>query len=347
MATRPTEPRPVTGRVDSRGRLVAADAQLEALQCEAGSSLGAPVAIPQLAAIARLARQLGIPVAHSALAAGAAQDIDMWVRAVPEGDEVSLTIERWVSRPPLGPRLAGVSGGQSDPLSSAGHGSSAPAGQAKPEAAVKPDPAFDELLRSPLRHIIDNADQIAGRSDGPLRDDYAAYAADISAAAHHLLSVVRTMGEQAAAGRATINLVELVDEAVGLIETAASEREIAIAVEPLQSFAAEGESRGVIQILVNLISNAVRHSPVRATVAISFERSAGHAIVHVADDGPGIDAADQQRIFERFERGKGEGQGSGLGLAIARRLARSMDGDIQLHSTLDMGSRFSLVLPAA
>ena len=436
MATQPTDPRPVSGRVDSGGRLVAADDQLEALQREAGSSLGAPLAIPQLAAIVRIARQLRIPVARRALAAGAAQDIDMWVRAVPEGDEVSLTIERWDSRPPLGARLASA-GGETGPLSSAGQwsvdeqlrfvsisdaaaellgvsaaeasgqlltrlvwleedsegqmpmlqslatrssfsnqrvrlrtddtalllsgevvlgggdgfagfqGSVALGDQPAQTAPAEADVVFDELLGSPLRHIIESAERISVRSDGPLRDEYAAYAADISAAAHHLLSVVRSMGEDAATGRATIDLVDLVYEAVGLVETAASEREIAVAVEPLRTFTAHGEARGVIQILVNLISNAVRHSSVRATVTVSFERTAGHSIVHVADDGPGIELDDQQRIFERFERGKGEGQGSGLGLAIARRLARSMDGDIQLLSNPGMGSRFSLVLPAA
>ena len=162
-----------------------------------------------------------------------------------------------------------------------------------------------------------------------------------------MLSVLRSMGEEAAAGRSTIDLVELVEEAVGLIETAATEREIAVAVEPVPAFAAQGESRGVIQILVNLIGNAVRHSPEQATVTISFERMGARSAVHVADDGPGIDPADHERIFERFEQGKSGGQGSGLGLAIARRLARAMDGDILLESRPGMGSRFSLVLPAA
>jgi signal transduction histidine kinase len=212
---------------------------------------------------------------------------------------------------------------------------------------VTSDPAFNEVLRLPLRRIIESADHIVGRSDGPLRDEYAVYASDISAAAHHLLSVVRSMGQDPASGRATIDLVELVYEAVGLIESAATEREIAIAVEPLQTFTAQGESRGVIQILVNLIGNAVRHSSEQATVTISFEASGRYSTVHVADDGPGIDPADQQRIFERFEQGTTHGPGSGLGLAIARRLARAMGGDIQLESRPGMGSRFSLVLPAA
>jgi signal transduction histidine kinase len=436
MATQPAERTPISGRVDSRGRLIAADPELVNLQREAGSSLGAPLAIPQLAAIVRMAQQLRIPVARRAIAAGADQDIDMWVRAVPQGEEATFTIERWDSRPPQGPRLSSLGGGDAGPLSSAGRwsvdeqlrivaisdaaaeligvgaaeaagqlltrivrleenadggmpmlqalaartsfsrqqvrrrsddtalllsgevvlgagdsfagfeGSVALADQPETEAAAPPVAAFDELLRSPLRNIIESADHIAGRSDGPLRDQYAAYGSDISAAAHHLLSVVRSMGEESSARRSTVDLVELVYEAVGLMDADASARAITIAVEPLHTFGAQGEARSVIQILVNLISNAIRHSPVRATVTISFERSAGRSIVHVADDGPGIDPADQQRIFGRFERGTSESQGSGLGLAISRRLARSMEGDIQLVSTPGSGSRFSLVLPS-
>lgn len=437
MATRPTDPGPVTGRVDSSGRLVAADPELQALQRDAGSSLGSPIAIPQLAAIVRIARQLRIPVSRRAVAADAAHDIDMWVRAVPEGEEVALTIERWTTRPPLGPRLASLGGadaglssgerrwavdeqlrivGISDaaaellgvsvaeasgqpltklvrleedgggdmpmlqalasrsgfsgqrvrrrsdqsPLLLSGEvvlgpgdgfagfeGSVALADQPQAAEPAKADPAFQEVLRSPLSRIIENADHIVRRWDGPLRNEYAVYASDISAAAHHMLSVLRSMGEDSGSGRATIDLLELVYEAVGLIESAASEREIAVAVEPLHTFTAQGKARGVIQILVNLIGNAVRHSSERATVTISFERSGGNAIVHVADDGPGIEPADQQRIFERFEQGKATGQGSGLGLTIALRLARAMDGDIKLESRPGRGSRFSLVLPAA
>jgi signal transduction histidine kinase len=70
-------------------------------------------------------------------------------------------------------------------------------------------------------------------------------------------------------------------------------------------------------------------------------------MVHVADEGPGIDPADHERIFEPFEKGTQAVEGSGLGLAIARRLARAMGGEIQLQSNVGDGSRFTLVLPAA
>ena len=114
MASAPSEPRPIMGRVDRAGRLIAADAELATLQMEAGSSIGATLALPQVAAVARLARKLGIPVSRPAVAAGSNQDIDLWVRAVPEGDEVSLTLEGWTVRPAASARLANLLGGDSE-----------------------------------------------------------------------------------------------------------------------------------------------------------------------------------------------------------------------------------------
>ena len=99
MASAPSEPRAVAGRVDKAGRLVSADPQLEALQREAGSSVGHTLALPQIAAIAELARKLGIPVSRPAIAASIEHDIEIWVRATPDGDEVALSLEGWTERP--------------------------------------------------------------------------------------------------------------------------------------------------------------------------------------------------------------------------------------------------------
>ena len=102
-----------------------------------------------------------------------------------------------------------------------------------------------------------------------------------------------------------------------------------------------------MQILVNLLGNAVRHSPERGTIAVIAERRGEQIAVTVADEGPGIAAADQERIFERYERVGDTPGGIGLGLAISRRLARSMGGDIELQSAPGQGARFTLVLPCS
>jgi signal transduction histidine kinase len=108
-----------------------------------------------------------------------------------------------------------------------------------------------------------------------------------------------------------------------------------------------GQERAVIQIIVNLVGNAVRYSPAGKTVRLSFARTNGTASVTVSDEGSGVAAADQQRIFERFERAEPREEGAGLGLAISRRLARSMGGDVTLDSAPGEGARFTLTLPRA
>ena len=443
MASAPSEPRPIMGRVDRAGRLIAADAELATLQMEAGSSIGATLALPQVAAVARLARKLGIPVSRPAVAAGSNQDIDLWVRAVPEGDEVSLTLEGWTVRPPASARLATLLGGDSEarpapepgewsadedlqltsistslaeklgaeateligqPLMrifrleenetgelplvaalAARHGFAAQPARARngdpgvilslsgevmfgpdgsfagfsgraissddggSQPAPQPlaiDQALNEALRSPLDRIIDAAERIADRSDGPLRNDYAAYASDISSAARHLLSVIHSISEEPGQGHRTIDLATLAAEAAVLIAPTAESRGVRIELEPNQALPANGEERAVIQILVNLIGNAVRHSPAGGTVTLRFASTGNAASVIVSDQGAGIAPADQQRIFERFERANADEGGTGLGLAISRRLARSMGGDISLESAPTKGARFTLSLPS-
>ena len=443
MASVPNDPRPVLGRVDKAGRLISADPELEALQREAGGEIGKALALPQVAAVAELARRLGTSVARPAIAASLEHDIDLWVRATPEGDDVALSLEGWTERAPAGPRLASLLGGGGEseaaqsrrewaadeelrlimlsgdlaehlgvdlaetagqpltrvfrleedeagemPLISALASRRAFTGQrarsrgddsreivlsgevvtgadggfagfrgtaefrgAIPEVAAQArtsafDHALDEALRSPLDRIIESAERIVERADGPLRSDYASYGNDIATAARHLLSVIRSMSEDPAQGHRTIDLGALAAEAVVMLESSAEERGVTIDVGSEGPLPASGEERAVIQILVNLISNAVRHSPDQGTVTLAFARTAGTASVTVTDQGPGIDTADQQRIFERFERAHAKEGGTGLGLAISRRLARSMGGDVTLESAPGEGARFTLTLPS-
>jgi signal transduction histidine kinase len=444
MASAPSEPRPVRGRVDKAGRLIAADPELEALQTEAGSGMGQTLALPQIAAVAELARKLGIPVARPAIAASTEHDLDLWVRASPDGDEVLLSIEGWSIRAPAGPRLAALLGGagEADAIASRnewaadeelriislsgdlaeylGVDVAEAAGQPltrvvrleEDEAGEMPlisalaarrsftqqrarsrsedsrsillsgevvtsadgtfagfrggaeleqkpqqvahesartaafDHALDEALRSPLDRIIESAERIVERTDGPLRSDYASYGGDIATAARHLLSVIRSMSEDPGHGHRTIDLAALAAEAVVMLESSAEDRQVAIERSAAGQLPASGEERAVIQILVNLIGNAIRHSPEGSKVTLEFARTAGTASVTVSDQGPGIDAVDQQRIFERFERADQKEGGTGLGLAISRRLARSMGGDVTVDSAPGAGARFTLTLPS-
>src|SRR3982750_2617278 len=114
MATAPSDPKAVLGRLDRDNRLVAADPEFEALQREAGSSIGEALALPQVVAVAQLARDLGTAVSRPAIAASNEHDIELWVRATPEGDEVALALEGWTVRAPAAPRLASLLGGAAE-----------------------------------------------------------------------------------------------------------------------------------------------------------------------------------------------------------------------------------------
>jgi len=209
------------------------------------------------------------------------------------------------------------------------------------------DHALDEVLRSPLDRIIESAERIVERADGPLRSDYASYGTDIASAARHLLSVLTSMSDEAMTEQRSIDLAALAAEAIVMLDAPADERGVTIEPYGEHSLPAKGEERAVIQILVNLIGNAIRHSPGGGRIRLEFNQIGGLSSVTVGDEGPGVEPEDEERIFERFERGQPREEGAGLGLAISRRLARSMAGDVTLDSGPGEGARFTLTLPSA
>jgi PAS domain S-box-containing protein len=102
------------------------------------------------------------------------------------------------------------------------------------------------------------------------------------------------------------------------------------------------------QIILNLVSNAVKFTPPGGRVAVSWETSDRCVAIHVRDTGDGIRAEDVDRIFEPFVQAAtpvGTSRGVGLGLAISRQFARLMGGDITVVSTVGEGAAFTLTLP--
>ena len=221
------------------------------------------------------------------------------------------------------------------------------------------DPQFgrriDGALRGPLSRIIATAETISGQFDGPIRADYARYAGDIAHAGRHLLGLVDDLADLQnierpgfKAARDEIDLGDLARRAVGLLGMKAEEKGIRIdAPRTDDKMPATGEFRRVLQVLLNLLGNAIRYSPEDSLIWIRVNREGDRAMVTVADQGQGIDAEQQAVVFEKFERlGRTDSGGSGLGLYIARRLARAMDGELTVDSAPGQGARFTLSLPA-
>lgn len=211
------------------------------------------------------------------------------------------------------------------------------------------------VLRQPIARIIANAETIRTRLAGPLADEYSAYAADIAAAGQHLLSLVDDLAdlevvesEDFNTAPDRIDLADVARRAAGILGVRAQEHGIVVTAPGLgEHLPAIAEFRRVLQILLNLLGNAIRYAPAGSQVWLRLEAKGNRARVIVADQGPGLSPEQQGRVFEKFERlGRSDAQGSGLGLYISRRLARAMGGDLTVDSAPGQGARFVLDLPA-
>jgi two-component system sensor histidine kinase KdpD len=100
------------------------------------------------------------------------------------------------------------------------------------------------------------------------------------------------------------------------------------------------------QTVANLVDNAVRYSPAGSPVEVRVEHTGDGVRIAVSDSGPGIPAADRERIFEPFVRLSSGTAGSGLGLYLARELVRAMSGELRLATSGKDGSTFAIDLPA-
>lgn len=238
-----------------------------------------------------------------------------------------------------------------------------PAQAAPAPAEPAPEPARRSVvgqdiapaLRQPIARIIANAETIRTRLAGPLPEAYADYAGEIASAGKLLLDLLDDLADLEVVESADfttvpepIDLSEVARQAAGILGVRAREKSIRIDVPAAdQTLPAVAEFRRVLQVLLNLIGNAIRYAPDHSQIWISLEGHAGRAQVVVADQGPGLSEDQQARIFEKFERlGRSGDGGSGLGLYISRSLARAMGGDLSVESAPGQGARFILELPA-
>ncbi len=212
------------------------------------------------------------------------------------------------------------------------------------------------VLRQPINRIIGHAESIHTKLAGPLADIYAGYAGDMVDAGQHLLALIEDISDlegvesaDFAVARERIDLGEAARQACGILGAKAQGRDITLVSPPPGEVQwAQGEFRRVLQVLINLVGNAIAYSPEESQVWIRLDREGRRATVTVADQGRGLTVAEQARVFDKFERlGRVGDGGSGLGLYIAARLAQAMDGALSVESAPGQGSRFTLALPAA
>ncbi len=214
-------------------------------------------------------------------------------------------------------------------------------------------------LRAPLTVVLGSLDTLATRDaalEPEQRRELVAMAARqgerLKRLVEQLLEAARL--EQAELGPAAgdvIDAVKVAREAERATELCHPGRQVRLDAGRALPVRAAPET--LLQVLTNLLDNAVKYSPAGTPIGLQGRPLGGQAVIAVIDAGPGVPAAQRDRIFERFtqlESSDGRrGEGAGLGLYIARRLARSLGGDLVLceASTSTPGARFELRLPLA
>lgn len=213
-------------------------------------------------------------------------------------------------------------------------------------------------LRTPLNAILGFSEIIKTECFGPVGQRYAEYAGDIHVSGTHLLSLINDLLDVAKieAGKMEIepkvlDVKKTFDSALKIIAIRARERKQKLAIDvdtsapPLYA-----DERALKQILINLVSNAVKFTPEGGRITVLASRArCGSFQIMVEDNGPGIPIEKLDKIFKPFSqvdnRYDRQGGGTGLGLALVRGLAELHGGRAWLESELGKGCRAFVVLP--
>lgn len=216
--------------------------------------------------------------------------------------------------------------------------------------------AIAHELRTPLNAILGFSEIIRDWRLGDAVKRYREYGGIIHDSGMHLLDVVNDLLEITDKEKMALKKSEVVDltKVASFVLIVMEERSHQIGVNLINALPptlplVQGERRAMRQILLNLVSNALRYTPTGGEVRIDADVTGdGQVQLHIRDTGIGIAPEEQEKVFDRYYRAQGsetEEDGKGLGLAISRQLARELEGDILLESRLGEGSCFTLVLP--
>lgn len=222
---------------------------------------------------------------------------------------------------------------------------------------LPPNLLRDELapaLHDPVRRIIRQAEAIRDRLAGPLPSEYREYAVDIVRAGKHLRDLADELGDAEAIEHGTIEITtepirigEAIETACRLVQMRADARHVRLAT-PADDGVAIADRRRAVQILLNIVGNAVDYGPANGTVTVGLQQRPDTMTITIDDEGEPLSPEDRIRMFDKFERlGRSGDSGSGLGLYIALMLARAMNGSLEALESPAGGNRFALTLPSA
>lgn len=211
-------------------------------------------------------------------------------------------------------------------------------------------------LRNPLGVISQFSTLVRTKAGDRLQPREAKLLGRIEQTARFMLHIVEDLLDLSAIESGEIRLEcssfsvdALLDEAVSLEELRASNKQTTVVTESTDPATIRGDLRKLVQVLANLISNAIKYGPPNGTVRVGSERRADRVRLSVSDQGPGIPPEECSRLFQPFGttsvKATGGEKSTGLGLLIARKVVEAHEGTIGVETELGAGSTFWVELP--
>lgn len=211
-------------------------------------------------------------------------------------------------------------------------------------------------LRSPLNVILGFVEILDQEYFGQLNEKQKEYCAGIIDSSHRLLALVNDILDLASveAGQleldlSTFDVATLLAGVIDLTREHARSRGIVLELECLPELGEiTGDARRLRQVMMNLLSNAFQYSHQGSRVVVLAGRAEDGVAITVVDEGIGIEAEHQNRVFERFDRGgrTRSGYGAGLGLALVKSFVELHGGVVALESDVDIGTKVTVSLPS-
>ncbi|WP_018881505.1 sensor histidine kinase [Thioalkalivibrio sp. ALE30] len=187
--------------------------------------------------------------------------------------------------------------------------------------------------------LEDDPDEIRG-----IADDILAQTRRINAIVQSLITFAHADEGPSAGHFETIALDELLAEAIRLTRLA-GRKDLQFSTMGLEGLHVRGSHATLLQVFINLLTNAEQASPEGSTVVIAARVHGRHIQITIDDAGPGIDESSLERLFEPFFTTKPAGQGTGLGLPVAYSIVRDHGGTLMAANRPEGGARFLLMLP--
>ncbi|MGK5079407.1 ATP-binding protein [Janthinobacterium sp. HLX7-2] len=191
-------------------------------------------------------------------------------------------------------------------------------------------------LRTPLAAMRVNVEALQGQASDPrqqeLLDGILNSGNRAARLVGQLLQLTRNEVQAEAGERQPQVLDVLLQDRLAALSGLAQAGDIELELQASVSLRVPGQRESLVSLIDNLVENAIKYSPRGSSVTVSLHAERSQAVLHVADQGPGIAPALYQRVFDRFFRAPQQGQpGSGLGLSIVASVVRQHGGSIQLH----------------